>query len=347
MPSEKRKARKQNYYKNVKVSRRIQEGKVLREGMKGFLLTCNNREKETVREAYSLFNQFADKMFGPETVGSGGADQEDKVDQNSEEEEDIDAAFDKEKTELIKIKEKASGERRFQMVDSNARNCVFIKTTLEDPEKLALDIIDNILETGIAKARYILRMVPILGTCKAHEKNIEDLAKTALPQVFGNDSKLSYSILFKTRNNNSVGREEVIKILGAVIRELPGETSVELKTPDVAIVVEIVGKVCCLGVARDYFGQRRKYNLVELLRMEDQTNQTKDALEQSDQDKVEESSAANCTSSVGTVKEKEAIKRTIEETPIKDENLNNTSDDTTKNSRIETGEEKGQCTDDG
>ena len=32
-------------------------------GMSGFLLTCNNREKETVREAYNLLEQYGNKMY--------------------------------------------------------------------------------------------------------------------------------------------------------------------------------------------------------------------------------------------------------------------------------------------
>ena len=34
--------------------------------LKGFLLFCNNKEKETIREAYVLLNQFADRMYGSE-----------------------------------------------------------------------------------------------------------------------------------------------------------------------------------------------------------------------------------------------------------------------------------------
>ncbi len=38
--------------------------------MTGFLLTCNNREREALREAYNLLNEYADKMCGPEQVGN-------------------------------------------------------------------------------------------------------------------------------------------------------------------------------------------------------------------------------------------------------------------------------------
>ena len=44
----------------------------------------------------------------------------------------------------------------------------------------------------------------------------------------------------KTRNNGSIGRDEVIKMVGSVVRNLEGESSVDLKTPDLAIIVEVV-----------------------------------------------------------------------------------------------------------
>ena len=35
-------------------------------GMKGFLVTCNKYERETVREMYNVLNEYADKLYGPE-----------------------------------------------------------------------------------------------------------------------------------------------------------------------------------------------------------------------------------------------------------------------------------------
>ena len=37
-----------------------------------------------------------------------------------------------------------------------------------------------------------------------------------------------------------MGRDEVIKMVGSVVRNLEGESSVDLKTPDLAIIVEVV-----------------------------------------------------------------------------------------------------------
>ena len=162
----------------------------------------------------------------------------------------------------------------------------------------------RILETGVARARYILRLIPIVATCKvgavwsrlvlckevkvigmtlesnsfvkvdilpcksicrqnkcvwaetllsqAHEKNIEETLSQVLGPFFPPGSSTSYSVIFKvrkqcrshteilkTRNNGSVGREEVIKMVGNVVRNLDGESSVDLKSPDLAIIVEV------------------------------------------------------------------------------------------------------------
>ena len=58
--------RKKNYY----VQRAHKRGRyVLEPGLKGFLITCNNREKEAVAEAYRLLNEYADLLYGPVQVG--------------------------------------------------------------------------------------------------------------------------------------------------------------------------------------------------------------------------------------------------------------------------------------
>ena len=37
-----------------------------------------------------------------------------------------------------------------------------------------------------------------------------------------------------------MGREEVIKMVGNAVRNLDGESSVDLKSPDLAIIVEVL-----------------------------------------------------------------------------------------------------------
>ena len=260
MPSEKRKARKAAYFKAAKKSRKYEAGRVLKEGMSGFLITCNNREKEAVREAYNLLNEYADKVFGPELKAAD--EKEDILDCD-----DIDSALDKEKeslqAETTAITDKV--ERRFQQVESGANNCIFIKTTLEHPDKLVDNIITDIIETKTQKSRFILRLLPILGTCKAYENNIEEMASSILSVSLQALPGSTYSVLFKTRNNNKVKRDDIFRILGSVMRSQTHPWTVELETPDICIVVEIIRTVCCIGVVTDFY-KKKKYNLLELVK---------------------------------------------------------------------------------
>ena len=258
MPSEKRKARKQAYFKAVKKTRKYEAGRVLKEGMAGFLITCNNREKEAVREAYNLLNEYADLLHGPESKDE--AKKEDILDCD-----DIDSALDKEKESLQTEAAAEKVERRFQQVESGANNCIFIKTSLDNPDKLVDNIISDLVQTKTQKSRFILRLLPILGTCKAYEKNIEELATNILSASLKTIPGSSYCVLFKTRNNNQVKRDDIFRILGAVMRSQTQPWTVDLDSPDICIVVEIIRTVCCIGVVSDFY-KRRKYNLSELVK---------------------------------------------------------------------------------
>ena len=257
MPSEKRKARKQAYFKAVKKSKKYEAGRVLKEGMTGFLLTCNNREKEAVREAYNLLNQYADSLFGPERKTE---EKEDVLDCD-----DIDSALDKEKESLQSEAAADRAERRFQQVESGANNCIFIKTSLDKPDQLVDNIVTDIIQSKTQKSRFILRLLPILGTCKAYEKNMEEMAENVLSSSLKTISGTTYSVLFKTRNNNQVKRDDVFRIIGSVMRSQTQPWTVELDDPDICIVVEIIRTVCCLGIVTDFY-KKKKYNLVELVK---------------------------------------------------------------------------------
>ena len=60
------KKRKKQFY--IQAAKRGKWSRRLDAGMKGFLITCNSRERDAVREAYNLFNEYADKLYGPEKV---------------------------------------------------------------------------------------------------------------------------------------------------------------------------------------------------------------------------------------------------------------------------------------
>jgi len=242
------------------------------------LITCNNREKDAVREGYNILNEFADKLYGAENVDKIESKDNDSGDSDDDIEDiDIGAALEKEKESLKAISEKKPSERRFQQVESGANNCIFIKTTLDAPDDIVEEIIKDIAETQIQKCRFILRLLPILGTCKAHDKNMRELVHNVLPEAFKQSQGCTYSVLFKTRNTNQVTREDVFKMIHAVVRDVPGgQWKVDLNSPDVSVVVEVIRNVCCVGIVKNFY-DKRKYNLVNLVDRGKDDNLEKDS----------------------------------------------------------------------
>ncbi len=66
--SDKKQAKKRKKYFYKQAAKKGKWSNALDADMRGFLLTCNKKERETVREAYNLLNEYADKLYGPEDV---------------------------------------------------------------------------------------------------------------------------------------------------------------------------------------------------------------------------------------------------------------------------------------
>lgn len=179
------------------------------------------------------------------------------------EEEDIEKAI---ANEVQNLKAVEQSDRRFQNCQTGAKNCIFIKTTLEDPVQLAYAIFSDMQKTKIRKARYALRLLPVVGTCKANMSSVETLAMEVLAPYF-TDTKfeITYTINFKARNNSGLGRETVISVLRKIITEsFPSVlTRYTTTSPYLTIMAEVMCGVCCIAVAKD-FAVFRKYNLVEV-----------------------------------------------------------------------------------
>ncbi|XP_048080615.1 THUMP domain-containing protein 1 isoform X2 [Ursus arctos] len=217
-------------YVQAKRARRCDGGgpRQLEPGLQGILITCNMNERKCVEEAYSLLNEYGDDMYGPEKF----MDKDQHPSGSEGEDDDVEAALKKEVGDI-----KASTEmklRRFQSVESGANNVVFIRTL------------------GI-------------GTCKAFLEDMKKYAETFLEPWFKAPNKGTFQIVYKSRNNSHMNREEVIKELAGIVGSLNSENKVDLTNPQYTVVVEIIKAVCCLSVVKDYM-LFRKYNLQEVVK---------------------------------------------------------------------------------
>ncbi|EHB13211.1 THUMP domain-containing protein 1 [Heterocephalus glaber] len=247
-------------YVQAKRARRCDAGgpRQLEPGVQGILITCNMNERKCVEEAYSLLNEYGDDLYGPEKF----TDKDQQL-SGSEGEDDVEAALKKEVGDIKASTEKRL--RRFQSVESGANNVVFIRTLGIEPEKLVHHILQDVYKTKKKKTRVILRMLPISGTCKAFLEDMKKYAETFLEPWFKAPNKGTFQIVYKSRNNSHMNREEVIKELAGIVGSLNSENKVDLTNPQYTVVVEIIKAVCCLSVVKDYV-LFRKYNLQEVVK---------------------------------------------------------------------------------
>lgn len=97
----------------------------------------------------------------------------------------------------------------------------------------------------------------------------------SLPTTF------TYKAEVKVRNNNDseLSRMSIITLIGGIVKERYAAWRVDLSTPDLVIMVDILKKVCCVSVLKDYL-HYKKFNIQELVAEyhTDQTLSTTDKL---------------------------------------------------------------------
>jgi len=223
-------------------------------GQRGFLGYCNKFERESIKEARILFDEYSLKINKEQD--------EEKSDESEVDEFD---AADAEQEEMKKQSEQEVDS--FQLMNSGVQNVLFFKTKMKDPVKFSQIIMDDIISNGEQKTRFLMRLVPIEATCKAHEQNVTEAMKKLLQKHFSKENVKTYCVVFKSRCNHDFKKEMTYKIVGDIIKELSPESKVEYKTPDFVIMVEVMKSNCCLAVLPKYFDTYKKCNLIELSKL--------------------------------------------------------------------------------
>src|SRR5690349_4108514 len=114
-------------------------------GQKGFLVTCNFKERDSIRECYHLLNDYHNKGKEVDTV------KEDAAEKADEDNDDITSQL---QSQIEKTnKELKERSHNFQSVDTGVQNCIFIKSSVPDVVKLGTEIIRDLAETKIKKTK--------------------------------------------------------------------------------------------------------------------------------------------------------------------------------------------------
>ncbi|XP_061685596.1 THUMP domain-containing protein 1 isoform X2 [Syngnathoides biaculeatus] len=225
-------------------------------GMEGILITCNMNQKKCTAEAFDLLNEYADLLYGPEFQHDAGGYNDEYVEE----------ALQHEMAQL-----RAYGGRpepRFQALESGANNVIFIRTRNLESDRLVHYILSDLHATKKKKTRIILRMLPVMGTCRAFPEDIMRYLATFLEPWFKRPNRATYQIAFKSRNNSHNKRDDVIKAIAGLVGKLNPKNKVNLTHPDLTIMLEVIKGVCCVSVVREYM-RFRKYNLQEVVKDEE------------------------------------------------------------------------------
>ncbi|XP_044753109.1 THUMP domain-containing protein 1 homolog [Coccinella septempunctata] len=244
---------------------------------KGFLCSCNNREKDCIRESYQILNKAVDELYGSDSPEQ----KTEEIDISDEISKEIDALK----------SDKLNQKFKFNVCDSGAKNLIFIRTTLDDPAKISQHIVENIFQTKQQQTRFLLRLVPIEVTCKAYLKDIEKAFEPLAEKYFQNEGR-TFSIVYNHRNNNSLSRDEVIKTIAEKVSSLNKDNKVNLKEADVSIVIEIIRGFAFVGVVPNFL-KYKKYNLLALSDKVDNVDEEKTDLIKDETDNKDEEELDN------------------------------------------------------
>ncbi|KAI8375857.1 hypothetical protein BD560DRAFT_392121, partial [Blakeslea trispora] len=221
--------------------------------MAGVIVMCSrNKESRAVKEAMDILSRYGDELYPIEVA------------QEEESDDDLEASIAKEVAALKKPKEK----KRFANITTGTDCVVFIRVSPPiEPVKLVHHMLTDLTEKQIKTTRYISRYLPVEKTCQA---NIPDITKTAQsvfePHFNQKDSQdqivsRKFAIACRVRNCNKLERMDVINALAALVGP---SHKVDLKDPELTVIVEVCQNICMLSVVHD-FNKLKKYNIESLL----------------------------------------------------------------------------------
>ncbi|KAJ3410966.1 Mss4p nuclear export [Chytridiales sp. JEL 0842] len=211
-----------------------------------------------------VFKEYADEIYGeapkkdPESASNKDAQEIDSSD--DEVDVSVEDAFAKELTQL-KDKKKRN---RFTWMDVGIDCCLFVQ--VEDPI-VPTEFVSAIMKdldatktkkTSSLEYRYTQRIVPVVDICPAKMDAVMEMAQKIIPSYFHkeNQEQKKFAIVFNRRNDNTITRDELIPKLAHLV----GSThKVDLKNPDLVILVEVFKGLCGMSVLSDYY-KLEKYN---------------------------------------------------------------------------------------
>ncbi|KAI9339933.1 hypothetical protein BDR26DRAFT_371139 [Obelidium mucronatum] len=233
--------------------------------MAGVLGFCpRGKEVQATKELTSLLNEYADKLYGEQkgNLKTSTSVVNNEAEEDSDEDDEaglsVEDAFAKE----IAGFKKGASQRRFKWLTVGIECCIFVKCHESVcPTALVSAIMKDLFDTKVQKTRFLQRILPAAETCLAFMDQIVPMAQRVLPKYFSAEGMepQKFAIVWARRNNDTIERETLIPELAAIVTSTIPHT-VELKNPDLCVVVEIFKSICAISVVENYY-QYKKFNV--------------------------------------------------------------------------------------
>lgn len=208
---------------------------LLKAGHHGFLVTYKLSEEECIQDSIQLLNDYADEMYGK--ISSDSADN------------------------IPVNKRTGAGEQaRFEFVNTELVNCLFIKTVLPDPKELALKIMYDAAQKKKVPSRHIVQLLPIEVVTNADLPSIIKAARKLFDKYFLIPK--TFAIMFNNRFDNNLEKRQVVLKLTKLVRAKNKHNKLNREHPELMVVVEALNGLCLLGVLPQFYDFKR-YNLME------------------------------------------------------------------------------------
>lgn len=240
-------------------------------GSRGFLVSCETGlESRGIQEALAVLNEYYEKLV-PEAdrqAAAPGADAGSKAAQGGgggDTPPDFEAALAEEAAEI-----KDKGNKLFYASKTGVGGLIYVRMKHDapggvGPVQVAQTLMEDVAATKQNKTRHCMRFIPVEYVCEPSIKGIHEGTKKILQSHMPADGPaLQFAVQFEHRASKSLDRMEVINSVVDAVPKVDPPHKVNLSTPDITFMVQVLKSVACVGGMPRY-NQLGKYNIRSII----------------------------------------------------------------------------------
>ncbi|KAG8529202.1 uncharacterized protein KY384_005837 [Bacidia gigantensis] len=240
-------------------------------GDAGIWVTCaKGKEGKSTIEVRDLFEDYALRLYNH--LGNTDADTSEAPPLDDDDEgqgaDDIEALLKGEIKDIKQssVKSSSKNEAVFQTVKLDTQCVLFFKTK---PPIESVNFVHKICQDargGVTqkRCRFVKRFTPMSRMAKATISGLESVCDYVLADGIGVEGT-KYAIRPTLRDHNVLKRDEIIQLVARMVAQSGPSYKVDLKNPDVVVLVEVYRNVLGMSVVPGEFERLKRYNLAEIL----------------------------------------------------------------------------------